>query len=151
MDSPDSASCESGAPIRWLVPLTLLIIGLGMAYYWHMLSAPYNEPDSSSYIRMAEGHSSEVGKPFSNRLTCPTAARVISSTTGWSLNASFFALNFAFAAVWISLGLGWIFRRTRSLALAVAIVLAPRTVLYAREVYNADCVHAALTLTFFLL
>jgi hypothetical protein len=152
MERLESDSTPANATPAWVVPcLTVLILGIASLYYWHVLPEMFNEPDSAAYIKLAEGRLSEVGKPFSNRLTCPTLARFISRSTGWSLDASFFALNFAFAAVWISLGLGWIFRRTRSFALATAIVLTPVTLLYAREIYNADCVHAALTIIFFLL
>src|SRR4029079_13205974 len=152
MERLESDSTPTNATPAWVVPcLTVLSLGLASLYYWHFLSEMFNEPDSAAYIKLAEGRLSEVGKPFSNRLTCPTGARLISRSTGWSLDASFFVLNFAFAAVWISLGLGWIFRRTRSYALATAIVLTPVTLLYAREIYNADCVHAALTIIFFLL
>src|SRR5689334_638306 len=85
----------------WAVPcLTVLIVGIASLYYWYVLAEPYNQPDTDAYIKMAEGHIEEVGKPFTNRVLNPAVSGFISRATGWSVHTSFFLTNLVFTTIW---------------------------------------------------
>jgi hypothetical protein len=152
MDRVETKSVPANTTPAWVVPcLTVLIVGIASLYYWHVLKEPFNQPDSDAYIQMAEGHIGEVSKPFTNRVLNPAVSGFISRTTGWSIHTSFFLTNLVLTTIWVAIGLQWTIRRTGSIALALAIVLTPMTLYYAREIYGSDCVHAGLTAIFFLL
>src|SRR5262245_43158261 len=150
MDTITAHSSRTDDRPFWVVPLlTVLIVGLAIAYSWLMRSQPF-DGDSKHYIAIANGHIDEVQQPFTARVLRPVLAGFVAKATGLTIDQSFFVTNVVNLAVLVSAGLSLVWRHIRSWGFAVAIVLSPNLLSLFREIYMPDCMHAALAAVFFL-
>src|SRR4051794_24502340 len=110
MDTHASTSSQPGARSVWTVPLlTLLIVGLAIAYYWQIRSQPF-DGDKPHYVAIANGRIAEVRQPFTSRVLNPAVVGFVARTTGMSLDTAFFVTNVVSLAVLVSAGLSLILR-----------------------------------------
>jgi hypothetical protein len=89
----------------------LILFLLVAAYSWKGLFAPIPEAqmwDRTYYLRLAEGDTADVIRPFTKRILHPKAARFLSDVTGWEIRDSFRILSFlSLFLISISLAVLW--------------------------------------------
>src|SRR6476619_3357206 len=125
MDSISSQSSQPGDRPLWVVPLlTVVIVGLGIVYYWLERCQSF-DGDGEKYIAIANGHIADVRQPISASVLRPVGVGFLPRATGLTVDQSSFGANVVKLAVLVSAGLSLILRHIRSWGFAVAIVLSP--------------------------
>src|SRR5471030_94266 len=125
-----------------------LVAMLVFAIAW--LRRPYDfDVDSHWYIKIAEGHISEVIKPFSNRVLHPFAAALLQKLLHLSVDTSFLVVGTLSVVVFVA---STMLMATSQISFAAAAILLASPFLLGlfEDYYLPDVLHAAILSLFIL-
>ncbi len=129
-------SFRQALPILCGVLLILAVLG-----YW--LGLPEEVPNSTEYIKVAQGHADSVVKPFSARVLHPWLAGAL-MRMGWEAPSAFSAVAIVALAI-LSLGVAFTVRSYGDMCVLWPVLFfCPVLLHYFRAAYMNDLFHAAL-------